>query len=137
MPITYSFDQSRKLILTRVTGALTIALTEDYFERLQQDSECPEEAIEIVDFSSVSDFAIHYGEMSEITRKYQKAKTTKRILATIFNCPSNLSYGIGRMLQTLHEIANEKHKVIITRSQGEMDRRIEELRSNKVDAGNA
>jgi hypothetical protein len=134
MPITYSIDETRKLILTRVTGALTIALTEDYFERLQQDSDCPEDAIEVVDFSGVADFAIHYGEMSEITRKYQKAKTIRNIRATIFNCPSDLSYGIGRMLQTLHEMANEKHTVIVTRSQKETDTRIEELRSHKPDA---
>jgi hypothetical protein len=135
MPITYSFDQARKLILTKVTGGLTIALTEDYFDRLQQDRDCPEDAIEVVDFSGVSDFAIHYGEMSEITRKYQKPKTIRNIRATIFNCPSDLSYGIGRMLQTLHEMTNEKHTVIVTRSQEETDTRIQELRSHKPDAG--
>ena len=137
MPITYSFDQERQLILTKVTGVLTIAQTEDYFERLQQDCDCPGQAIEIVDFSDVSDFEIHYNEMSEITRRYQGTKTTKSIRATIFNCPSDLSYGIARMLQTLHEIANKKHKVIITRSQEELYECIKELQSNKADAGNS
>jgi uncharacterized protein YyaL (SSP411 family) len=137
MPITYSFDQERRLILTRVTGGLTIALTEDYFARLQQDNDCPEDAIEIVDFSGVADFAIHYGEMSTITQRYQNTKSTRDIRATIFNCTSDLSYGIARMLQTLHEIANEKHEVIITRSQEELAKCIEKLRSNHADSGDS
>ena len=135
MPITYSFDQDQGLILTRVTDELSIALTEDYFARLQQDEDCPENAIEIVDFSGVTDFAIHYREMSKITNKYQSTKSKKGIRATVFNCTSELSYGIARMLQTLHEIANEKHDVIVTRSPEELTRCIEELRSNPSDKG--
>jgi hypothetical protein len=137
MTITYSLDPEQRLILTRVSGALTIALTEDYFARLQQDNDCPEDAIEIVDFSGVTDFALHYSEMSAITRRYQSTKSTRGIRATVFNCTSDLSYGIARMLQTLHEIANEKHEVIITRSQEELAKCIEELRSNQVDAGDS
>jgi hypothetical protein len=41
------------------------------------------------------------------------------------------------MLQTLHEIANEKHTVIITRSQEELAKSIEDLRSNQADAGDS
>ena len=137
MPITYSFDQDRGLILTRVTDELSIAITEDYFTRLQQDEDCPENAIEIVDFSGVTDFAIHYGEMNKITNRYQSTKSTKGIRATVFNCTSELSYGIARMLQTLHELANEKHVVIITRSQENLTRCIEELRSSQSDRGDS
>ena len=137
MPITYSFDQEQGLILAKVTGELSVALTEDYFARPHQDNDCPEEAIEIVDFSGVTDFAIQYGEMSEITKRYQNTKSTKNIQATIFNCSSDLSYGIARMLQTLHEFTNDKHTVIVTRSQEELSECIERLRSNQVDAGDS
>ena len=135
MPITYSFDQERRLVLTKVSGALTIAITTDYFARLQQDKNCPERAIEIVDFSDVTDFALQYGEMNAITQRYQSTKSTRDIWATIFSCTSEISYGIARMLQTLHEITNEKHNVIITRSQEELAECVEELRSNQSDAG--
>lgn len=130
MPIAYAFDQEQGLILTRVTGELSIDLTQDYFSRLQRDQDCPAKAIEIVDFSGVTDFAIDYGEMSNITNTYQRTKSTQGILATVFNCPSELSYGIARMLQTLHELANEHHVVIITRSREELTRCIAKLRSN-------
>ena len=134
MPITYSFDQKRSLVLTKVTGELSIAITKDYFERLKQDKSCPENAIEIVDFSGVTDFVIHYGEMRAITETYQSTKSAKNILATVFNCTSNLSYGIARMLKTLHEIANSNHTVNVTRSKEELDKCIEELRSDHTDA---
>jgi len=135
MPITYSFDQERGLVLTRATGKLSIAITEDYFARLQQDKNCPKGAIEIVDFSGISDFAIQFGEMKKITETYQSTKSARDIRATVFNCTSDLSYGIARMLQTLHEITNMKHTVIITRSREELDKCIEELRSNHAGAG--
>ena len=137
MPITYSFDQERGLVLTEVTGELSISITEDYFARLQQDKNCPEKAIEIVDFSGVTDFAIQYSEMRKITETYQITKSTRNIRATVFNCPSDLSYGIARMLQTLHEIANVKHAVTITRSHEELEKCIEELRSNQSDTGDS
>jgi len=38
-------------------------------------------------------------------------------------------------LQTHHEITNEEHNVIITRSQEELGECIEELQSNQSDAG--
>lgn len=137
MPITYSFDQERGLVLTKVTGKLSIAITEDYFARLQQDKDCPADAIEIVDFSGVTDFAIHYGEMRVITETYQNTKSTRNIRATVFNCTSDLSYGIARMLKTLHDIANSKHTVTITMSKKDLDKCIEELRSNHTDASDS
>lgn len=137
MPITYSFDKERGLVLTKVTGELSIAITLDYFAQLQQDEDCPEKAIEIVDFSGVTDFAIQYGEMRQITLTFQDAKSSRDIRATIFNCSSDLSYGIARMLQALHEIANEKHTVIITRSREELDKCIDELRSGQEHAGHS
>ena len=139
MPINYSFDQEQGLILTNVTGKLSIAITEDYFERLHQDKECPERAIEVVDFSNVTDFAIQYGEMKRITETYQHAKLTKGILATIFNCSSNLSYGIARMLQTLHEIGESAfqaaHELGLLRAQMRRIRQLpEETKSIAMEA---
>ena len=129
MPITYTTDRERRLIHTEVSGDLTVAGTIEYFDCLQQDSGCPDEAVEIVDFTEVTDFSIQYGDMRVITQRYQGAKATRRILATVFNCPSPLSCEIGRMLQTLHELKNEKHLVEITRSEQEMAECIQKLRS--------
>ena len=137
MPITYSFDQERSLILTRVTGRLSISITEDYFARLEQDEDCPADAIEVVDFSGVTDFALQFGEMRRITQTYQRTRSTRNIRATIFACTSDLSYGIARMLQALHDIANKRHSVIITASEEELATCIRELRRNRPGAAEA
>ena len=130
MPITYTCDRDRQLILTKVDGVLDAAKTTEYFARLQQDPECPDDAIEIVDFTDVTDFTLQYSEMRAITQKYQSTKWTKKILATIFNCTSDLSYEIGRMLQALHQVANEQHIVHIARSEEELAKYIETIRAN-------
>ena len=129
MPIAYTFDSELGLISTKVTGVLTTADTLEYFKDLASDPNCPEEAIEVVDFSAVTDFSLQYSEMRGITQEYQPAKATKNIVATVFYCPSDLAYGIGRMLQALHEIANPQHVVHLTRSLGEMERVMTDLPS--------
>ena len=130
MPITYEFDQKKRLILTKVKGALTVEDTIEYFACLQQDEACPEDAIEIVDFTNVADFVLRYKEMKNITGKYQGTKAAKEIVATIFVCPTAISFGIGRMLQTLHAIANDTHKVIIAKTDIEVERFVKDFRSD-------
>jgi len=130
LSITYTIDRNRQLILTRISGDLTITETIEYFNRLKQDYDCPNKAIEMVDFTEVTDFSIHYGDMRIIIQKFQGTKTTKKILATIFNCPTPLSYGIGRMLQALHETVNEQHHVAITKCEQEMIEYVKHLRTN-------
>ncbi len=137
MPITYTIDPERRLILTKVSGDLTRARSIEYFDRIQQDSDCPDEAIELVDFTEVTHFNLQYDDMLDITQRYQVAKATKQILATIFNCPSTLSYGIGRMLQALHEMANKVHLVAITRCEQEIPECVERFRSNIPKAGDS
>ena len=132
MPITYTFDHDLRLIRTKATGALSTPETLEYFKRLTSDPGCPDEAIEIVDFSWVTHFTFDYSEMCTITKQYQPIKTTKRIPATIFVCPSELQYGIGRMLEALHGIANPEHVVRVTRSPEDQEEVIDALRSNSV-----
>ncbi len=61
-----------------------------------------------------------YLECTLITKNYQKPKSTQKINKTIFVCESDLAYGIGRMLQTLHDITNPNHKVTLVRSDSEI-----------------
>jgi hypothetical protein len=129
--ISYTFDHDLGLILTKVTGVLTIERTLEYFEHLTSDPDCPNAAIEIVDFSDITDFSLQYSEIRSITQFYQSTKAVKQILATIFHCSSDLEYGIGRMLLVLHEIINPQHIVRITRTQKNLEQTINALRSNK------
>jgi hypothetical protein len=81
-------------------------------------------AIEIVYFKYVTDFKISYRESEEITKSYQVPKALQRIVSTIFVCETDLAYGIGRMLQTFHEITNLNHKVVVVGSESELKKLI-------------
>jgi len=42
-------------------------------------------------------------------------------MATIFVCETDLAFGIGRMLEAVHGIANPNHKVLLVRSENELE----------------
>ena len=121
MSIAYEVEENGLQIYAFPKGILDIGKTLDYFEQLKDDSRIRQGAIEIVDFREVTDFRISYLESQKITTSYQQPKAIRRIKATIFVCETDLAYGIGRMLQTLHEIANRDHKVVLLRSEKEVD----------------
>ena len=131
MPISYKIDREQDLIYTKVSGQLTIKMTIEYFKCIQEDENIRNDAIEIVDFDNVDDFTISYSDMRIITQSFQTAKSKKHILGTIFMSKSDVAYGIARMLQTLHEIANKQHIVVVVRSDEELNGIINALRSDK------
>jgi len=127
MSIEYNVSQDGLRIETFPKGILNIEETVNYFERLMNDKNVKHGAIEIVYFKHVTDFKISSSEIEKITQKYQEPKENQMIGATIFVCETNLEYGIGRMLQTFHEIANPKHKVVLVRSESEIENVIQSI----------
>jgi len=127
MTIEYNVSQDGLRIETFPKGVLDIQKTIDYFDRLQNDKKIKHGAIEIVYFKYVTDFKISYLESEIITKSYQIPKSTQMIDETVFVCETDLAYGIGRMLQTFHEISNPKHKVVVVRSKSEIKNVIREV----------
>lgn len=122
MAIEYNVSQDGTRIDTYPKGVLDIKETIEYFKRICCDKKLKPGAVEIVYFKNVTDFKISYVESEEITQIYQEAKNTCLIDKTVFVCESDLAYGIGRMLQTFHEITNPKHKVVVVRSESELEK---------------
>ena len=122
MPIEYTVSQDGLRIEAFPKGVLDINETIDYFRRLRDDGRIAQDAIEIVYFKQVTDFRLSYLESSSIVESYQEPRATQMIRATIFVCETELAYGIGRMLQTLHEITAPRHKVVVVRSEGELQK---------------
>ena len=120
MSIEYNVSQDGLRIDTYPKGVLDIETTADYFKRLKNDERIKQGAIEVVHFKNVTDFKISYVEIESITQIYQDPKNARLIDKTVFVCETDLAYGIGRMLQTFHEITNPKHKVIVVRSESEL-----------------
>lgn len=121
MPIEYSVSKNGLRIETYPRGVLDTEETMDYFYRLEQDKSIMQGSIEIVYFKFVTDFKISYLEGAEIAKRYQNPKTNKLIDKTIFVCETDLAFGIGRMLQTFHEITNPEHNVVVVKSDHEME----------------
>ena len=127
MDIEYRIEDNGMRIYTGPKGVLTIEQTLEYFKRLKNDTRIKQGALEIVDFKEVTDFKISYVESQRITRSYQEPKGIRMIRATLFICESDLAYGVGRMLQTLHEITNSDHLVVLVRSGNEVESVIRSL----------
>ena len=125
MSIDYKVTQKGARVETFPKGVLDIKETIDYFDRLKNDKNIRQGAIEIVYFNDVTDFKISYLEGEEITESYQEPKALKAIDLTIFVCDTSLAYGIGRMLQTYHHITNPNHKVAVVKSESEIENMIE------------
>jgi len=124
MSIEYTVSQDGLRIETYPKGVLDMKETTDYFDKLKNDKRIKSGAIEIVFFRHVSEFKISHVQSDLITRSYQASKEVQMIKATIFVCESDLAYGIGRMLQAFHEMTNPKHKVMVVRSESELEIKI-------------
>ncbi len=124
MSIDYKVTQNGIRIEAFPKGVLDIKETLDYFSRLTKDKNIRRGAIEIVYFNDVTDFKLSYLESEEITKSYQEPKNHHLIEGTIFVCETKLAYGIGRMLQTFHDISNPDHKVLLVKSESELENSI-------------
>lgn len=122
MTIEYTVSHDGQRIEAFPEGVLDIEQTIKYFDTIKVDKKIKPDAIEIVYFNNVTDFKITVSESEQITRAYQHSKSKQLINATLFVCENNLAYGIGRMLQTLHEITNPDHKVEVVRSANEINK---------------
>ena len=120
MTIEYDVSQGGLRIETHPKGVLDFNETIGYFERLKNDQRIKQGAVEIVYFNCVTDFKISHLESKEVTENYQEVKAAQMIDTTIFVCETDLEYGMGNMLQTLHKITNPNHKVEVVTSGDEL-----------------
>jgi hypothetical protein len=119
--IEYDVSQDGLQIEAFPEGVLDIHETIHYFDELRNDKRIKHGAIEIVYFNNVTDFNISYLESRKITQWYQKTKDIQVIAMTVFVCKTDLAYGMGRMLKSLHQITNPEHKVLVVRSENEIE----------------
>ena len=133
MPIEYKVSQDGKRIDVSPKGVLDASQTIDYFKKLEFDSSVKPNAIEVVDFSGVTEFRIAYNNSQSITQSYQKLKSAQSIYATVFLCNSTVSFGISRMFQALHEAANPEHKVFVVKTETELEEQLAKIRQDLPD----
>ena len=127
MSIEYNVSQNGLRIETFPKGVLETKGTIDYFAKLKNDTRIQKGAVEVVNFKNVTDFQISYLECETIAESFKEPKDIKMINSTVFVCETDLSYGIGRMLNALHEIVNPNHKVGVVKSESDVEDTLKNL----------
>ena len=133
MPIEYKVSEDGKRIDVSSKGVLDAKQAIEYFKKLEFDSSLKPNAIEVVDFSEVTDFKMSYLDNQDITRSYQRLKSAKSVYATVFICKSTVAFGISRMFQALHEIMNPEHRVVIVKTDAELEEQLSHLQQDIQD----
>jgi hypothetical protein len=128
MAITYHYEADTKIIRAKASGVVNAKDLLDYLNSIIEDGRIEINFVEIVDFELVTDLVITYsdsGHFSHIWEKYMK----KGCKAVLIYAPTDQSYGIHRMLETVigmqHEYA-EDHFVVV-RSKDELENKLKEI----------
>lgn len=93
MPIEYTIDAERRLILTNVTGVVAPADMLEHYRTLAADPAFDPEFDALVDFSGAAPFEAKGEEIRDIARAVPNARGTRRALVV----DRDLHYGFGRM----------------------------------------
>ena len=133
MPSTYSIIADWDFVLIKVAGKLT---TEDLltnFKQLESDPNCPDKFFEIVDFSRATGVDTKFNEYHRMIKNYNPKMSNKKIMGSILHCPSDFTFGIGRMVQTIFKSIHPQHNIRLTRNAKELNDVIQEYRLNKCE----
>ena len=130
MPITYKYDIETNTVRTRASGKVKTADLRDYATKILEDTRIKKGFIEVADFETVTDLVVAYREINQFPFVWGKYME-KGCKAVLIYAPSNLSYGIFRMLQTVislrHKNANELFMVLRTKE--EIENKLKDLTS--------
>ncbi len=122
MPVKYEYDQNSNIVHTRPYGELSTSEMKVYFKELINDDEIKTGFVEVVHFENVENFLFSSNEASSIFELYNKLKENKRLRATVYIGERDIHFGVARMLETLHEINNQKDDVFVLRNEVEADK---------------
>jgi len=123
-------DREARLLWAMPEGELTTRETLDYFAQVAAVPDLPNDMIEIVDFSRVTNLVSSYTGAVQITQSYWSVGLGDRIIATVFVGGSDLGLDMARMIQGLHQLRRPKHPLRVTRSIADIDAIVAELRAN-------
>jgi hypothetical protein len=128
MPIKYKYDPDSKIIHTVASGVIKTKDLTAYMNSVLEDKDIERGFVEIADFESVKDLVVTYSDMSQFPFVWGKYME-KGCKAVLIYAPSNLSYGIFRMLQTVislrHKSADDLF--IVLRTKEEIEKTLHDL----------
>lgn len=125
MPVTYTYDQEKKIIDTNAHDIVTVNEIVEYLNSILSDDEIVYGSIEIFSLENATDLIMSYSEMGVFKDIWAKYK--KRIgQAVLIVAPSEVSYGLFRMLSTAVALSDEEasEAFVLVRSRDELSKYI-------------
>jgi hypothetical protein len=107
MPVSYSIDTERKLVVTRITGAPTADEIFDHNERLSSDPEFSPDFRQLVDMTGLTEIRVGSGVIKDTSRDHFFSPGARRA----FVAPSDCAFGLARMFATHSEAAGQTIEV--------------------------
>lgn len=130
MPLRYEYDRQENILHTYCSEKISSADILTHFQEIATDPAIRNNYIEVVHFSETSEICFSADQASLFPEHYARLKAGKSILATIFIGETPLQYGIGRMMENLHEVYDPNDIVRVVRSEEEAARAIREIRNS-------
>jgi hypothetical protein len=102
MKFRFEIDAGNKVLLVRVEGRLTDELMAEVYRAVRTHSSAIDVRAGIVDFSSVSDWALSSVFLSELAKQEPAiGDATRRRIVVV--APATVGFGLSRMFQILGE----------------------------------
>jgi hypothetical protein len=113
MRFRFEIDAGNKVLLVRVEGRLTDELMAEVYRGVRRRSSAIDVRAGIVDFSSVSDWALSSVFLSELAKQEPAmADATRRRIVVV--APAAVGFGLARMFQMLGESKRPLLEVVQT-----------------------
>ena len=97
MPMNYTLDHQRMMILSRGHGVVKADEMCVYYDRLGNDSELPAGYNILCDLTKVENFDINYETISAVVRSVLNARKIKKTPKVAFLAHRDIQYGIANM----------------------------------------
>jgi hypothetical protein len=113
MEFRFEIDRGNKILLVRVEGRLTDELLAEIYQRVRTHTRAIDIRAGIVDFSSVSDWALSSSFLRELA-KQEPAMADSAQRRLILVAPAAVGFGLARMFQMLGESTRPLLEVVRT-----------------------
>jgi len=130
MAITYTYDQTKNLVLVKAKGVISLQDIIKHQEKVSEDLNIKAGFIEIIDMSESTDLQISYISSQTLIGAWGKWKH-KSHKGSIMYAPTDIAFGIMRMMKTLIEMEQSSETVphLVTRNKDDIPELIRKIRA--------
>ena len=102
MPISYCFDKSTAILQSKFSGIIVFSELVEYLNSVVADQTIGSQFVELVDMQGAVDLQVYFSELHPLGALWQRY-IDKGCLATVLVAPTDLSFGIARMIKSVIE----------------------------------